>query len=248
MALNNPANPNWDIDAEAAWDINRGRNDVTIAILDGGVDYTHPDLDPGNRTRVIGGIDTGDNDNDPMDDLPDNTQGSFAGHGTKVAGVVGAITDNGSKMAGVMWNCRIMPVKMVRSGGIRLYFADATLFNWDWSTTAFPSDVADAIDYAVNNNANVINLSYGFPDLGFLINEIALRVPLLFEAIDNAYRNNVVIVAAMGNDYQNGNPTIYPAGFSEQVIAVGATNPNGTRRSSSSTGPHINVSAPSTVF
>ncbi len=240
--LNNPAQPASDIDAQAAWDINRGRNDVVIGILDGGVDYTHTDLDPGNRSRVIAGKDTGDGDNDPMDNLPDNDPESFAGHGTSVAGVVGAITDNGQQVSGVMWNCKIMPVKMVRSGGIRI----PHIINWDWSTTAFPSDVADAVDYAVNNGAHVINLSYSFPDMNWPINEVILRVPLIFQAFDNAYKNNVVITASMGNYYETDNGIRYPAGFSEQVIAVGASTPSNTRASFSNTGAHISVVAPGT--
>ncbi|MFT3737646.1 MAG: S8 family serine peptidase [Breznakibacter sp.] len=235
--LNNPANPNFDIDAEAAWDINRGRNDVIIAVLDGGVDYTHPDLDPGDRSRVIQGRDTGDGDNDPMDNLSGD---GFAGHGTWVAGVIGARTNNGQQVAGVMWNCKIMPVKMVRSGGIRI----PHILDWDWSTSAFPSDVADAIDYAVSHGAHVINLSYSFPDMGWPINDVALRVPLVYDAIKNAYQNNVVITASMGNEFNENNSVRYPAGFSEQVIAVGATNANGARSSFSNTGPHIDLSAP----
>ncbi|MCX7593627.1 MAG: S8 family serine peptidase [Fischerella sp.] len=238
--LDDPIFPDADIRAEQAWDINRGRNDVVIAILDGGVDYNHLDMDPGNRSRVITGIDTGDGDNDPLDNLPDNTPGSFAGHGTSVAGVAGAITDNGSQVAGVMWNCRIMPVKMVRSGGIRI----PHILNWDWSTSAFPSDVANAIDYAVNNGANIINLSYSFPDMGWAINEVALRVPLLHQAIDNAYKNNVVITASMGNEFETDNSIRYPAGFREQVMAVGATTRTRERAAFSNTGFHISVSAP----
>ncbi|MCX6239896.1 MAG: S8 family serine peptidase [Bacteroidia bacterium] len=163
--LNSISSPMADIRAEQAWDINKGRSDVIIAVCDGGVDYTHPDLDPGDRSRVIAGYDSGDDDNDPIDDLIYNTEGSFGGHGTHVAGIIGAITNNGSlnngeNVAGVMWNCKIMPVKMVGTGRLTITYPFGS-YNWDFSTTAFPSDVADAIDYAVNNGARVINLSYG---------------------------------------------------------------------------------------
>lgn len=240
--LHSTISPLADIDAEEAWDINTGRNDVIIAVCDGGVDYTHPDLDPGNRSRVITGYDFGNNDNDPMDDLPDGS-GRYGGHGTHIAGIIGAIPNNG-QVAGVMWNCKIMPVKMVGTGSLEIRYPFGA-YNWDFSTTAFPSDVADAIDYAVNNGAHVINLSYGFPDMGETINQVKLRVPLLHSAISNAYHNNVVIVASMGNEYQQGNPTNYPAAFPE-VIAVGNTqntNPP-TRWETSSTGSHISISAP----
>ena len=247
--LNSTSCPNADIRAEQAWNINKGRNDVIIAVCDGGVDYTHHDLDPGDRSRVIAGYDSGNDDNDPMDDLPDGPEGSFGGHGTHVAGIIGAITNNGSlnngkNVAGVMWNCKIMPVKMVGNGSLTISYPFGST-NWDFSTTAFPSDVADAIDYAVNNGAHVINLSYGFDSMGGLLNDIILRVPLLYQAILNAYNHNVVVVAAMGNEYNQGNPIEFPA-FFRIVIAVGATtnsNPP-SRWSNSNTGSHICVSAP----
>lgn len=237
--LNNSAQPNFDIDAKAAWDINKGRNDVVVAVLDGGVDYNHGDLDPGNRSRVIQGIDTGDGDNDPLDNLPVVTD-SYAGHGTKIAGVIGAITNNSNQVSGVMWNCKIMPVKMVRSGSVKI----PHIVNWEWSTTAFPADVGAALDYAVVNDADIINLSYSFPDMGWPLSEVITRVPLVAQAIDNAYKNNVVITASMGNYFTTNNSVRYPAGFDEQVIAVGSTNQQGQKSSFSNTGSHINISAP----
>ena len=96
----------------------------------------------------------------------------------------------------------------------------------------------------MNNDANVINLSYGFKDLGWPIGDIILRWPHVYEAILNAYNNNVVVVAAMGNEYNDGNPVEYPAGFGLEVIAVGNTNEALQRSSSSNTGQHIDLSAP----
>ena len=172
-----------------------------------------------------------------MDDLPDSPN-SFGGHGTKVAGVVGAITNNDLGVAGIMWNCKIMPVKMVRGGGIRI----PHILNWEWNESAFPSDVADAIDYAVNNGAHIINLSYSFPSMGWPINEVALRVPLLFQSLNNAYNTNMVITASMGN--QGSSDVRYPAGFRHQVVAVGTTTRLRQKASFSNTGSHISVSAP----
>jgi len=192
------------------------------------------------RSRVITGIDTGDNDGDPLDDLPYNDPNSFAGHGTLIAGVVGAITNNNTDVAGVMWNCKIMPVKMVRSGGVKFPFIQ----DWNFDISVFPSDAANAMDYAVNNGAHVINLSYGFPDMGWTIGEVIFKLPMLFQALDNAYKHNVVITVSMGNEFQEGNPINYPAAFQEQVIAVGASDQAAQRASFSSTGPHISVVAP----
>jgi len=239
--LNSEDYPSADIDAEKAWNIHVGRNDVIVAVCDGGIDYTHDDLDPGDRSRIIAGYDTGSGDNDPMDDLPDHTSLSYAGHGTSVAGIIGAITNNNNDISGIMWNCKIMPVKMVGSGTIKFPFAGTVV---DFSTTALPGDVADAIDFAVNNDANIINLSYGFKDLGWPIGDIILRWPHVYEAILNAYNNNVVVVAAMGNEYTDGNPVEYPAGFGLEVIAVGNTNEALQRSSTSNTGQHIDLAAP----
>ncbi len=244
--LRSASYPVADIKAEQAWNINKGRNDVIIAVCDGGVDYTHRDLDPGDRSHVITGYDSGNDDNNPMDDLPTDNALSFGGHGTHVAGIIGAMANNAKQVSGVMWNCKIMPVKMVGNGSLTLTYPFGST-NWDFSTTAFPSDVADAIDYAVNNGARVINLSYGFDNMGSLINDVILRVPLLYSSILNAYNHNVVVVAAMGNEYNRGNPIQYPAAFRE-VIAVGnTTNSNPpSRYHSSSTGSHICISAPGT--
>jgi subtilisin family serine protease len=239
--LNDTSFPTADIDAPEAWDINKGRNDVIIAILDGGVDYNHLDMDPGDRSHVIAGIDTGDGDNDPLDDLPYGNPDSYAGHGTSVAGIVGAITNNSRQVSGVMWNCKIMPVKMVGGGNIKFPFIGTVV---DFVATAFPGDVANAIDYAVNNGAHVINLSYGFHSAGFLLDQVVLSIPLLYQTLDNAYLNNVVTCAAMGNEYETDNSPSYPAGFYEQVIPVGATTRTRSRASFSNTGAHISVSAP----
>jgi subtilisin family serine protease len=182
--LKSISNPLADIDAEAAWDINRGRNDVIIAVADGGVDYNHPDLDPGNRSRVIAGYDFGDFDSDPMDDLPDNNPLSYADHGTKVAGAIGALTNDSAGVAGIMWNCKIMPLKMVSSFTISYPFI-GTIF--DFSTTALPSSTAMAIDYAVSHGAHVINMSYGISGLGYTLAVVPQQLSVLYDAIANAY-------------------------------------------------------------
>jgi subtilisin family serine protease len=85
-----------DVDAPEAWSLNTGRSDVTVAVVDGGVDLDHPDLDPGDQSRVIQGYDFGDDDSDPDDD---RSSGAWTDHGTPVAGTIGARTDNGDGVA-----------------------------------------------------------------------------------------------------------------------------------------------------
>ena len=115
-----------DIDAPEAWDIETGNPDVVIAILDTGVDYTHPDLavniwnntdeNPGNSIDDdangfiddVMGWDFAYHDNDPKDGL---------GHGTACAGIAGAVSNNGIGIAGVCWNCTIMSVQVMNKTG-----------------------------------------------------------------------------------------------------------------------------------
>jgi subtilisin family serine protease len=127
-----------DVDAPEAWSLQTGRSDVTVAVVDDGVDLDHPDLDPGDRSRVIQGYDFGEDDSDPGDD---------ADHGTPVAGTIGARTNNNQTgVAGLMWDLQIMPLKIATSSG-DLPFSAA----------------AQAFDYARSNGADVINYSISSP-------------------------------------------------------------------------------------
>jgi hypothetical protein len=232
--LNDPGNPNADIDAPEAWEIQKGRSDVKLAILDGGIDYRHPDLDPGNRTRIVQGTDVAEGDNDPNDDIANGA--GFADHGTTIAGVIGAITNNTDKVSGVMWNCQIIPVKVVQTS----YTGEPYGVILAKNRIAFPSTVADGVDYAVNQGANIINMSLGFETLGWLVNELA-GWDVLNRALTRAYRNNVVCIAASGND---GNTELhFPACF-YGVISVGSSNKSRQKVTSSNYGQYLDVVAP----
>lgn len=118
------------IGAPAAWDAATGAG-ITIAVLDGGVDGTHPDL----AARMVPGWNFFDNNNNTTD---------ISGHGTKVAGVAAAIGNNAAGVTGGAWNAKIMPLRIANaSGGISYY-----------------STVADAITYAADHGARVANVSY----------------------------------------------------------------------------------------
>lgn len=197
--------------AAAGWDICTGNSTVILAILDSGISYTHPDLPAG---RIMSGYDYYNNDNDPSDDNRYNyntvthvTSNAF-GHGTQVAGHAAAQTNNGIGIAGIDWNCKIMPLKVTNQIG-----------------NAYLSDVAAAINYAKNHGADVINMSFGGTDGEF---DYALKA-----ACDAAYAADIILVAAMGN---SGDDTIYyPAGY-ESVIGVGATDETDTRANFSTYG------------
>jgi subtilisin family serine protease len=116
-----------------AWDVTRGSKAVVVAVLDTGIDGSHPDL----NGALVPGRDIVHNTSNPVDDN---------GHGTAVAGVIAARGDNGIGLAGACWACTVMPVKVLGQDG-----------------TGTTSDVAAGIIWAVDHGARVINLSLGAP-------------------------------------------------------------------------------------
>lgn len=196
------------------WDITTGTDDVIIAIIDSGVDTTHPDLNVGNK--FVPGYDYIDNDNTPND---------AHGHGTHVAGVAAAATNNGIGVAGTSWGARIMPLRVLDAEG-----------------SGNDAAVIEAIDWAVDHGAHVINLS-----LGGIRGNTALH-----NAIIDARDNNVVVIAAAGNcgasNYEaNGceeqDQPVYPAAYTES-FAVAATNSGDTTGDFSNRGEYVDIAAP----
>lgn len=146
-------------------------------------------------------------------------------HGTSTAGLAGAATNNSIGIASLNWNTKIMPLQALGDDG-----------------SGWTSDITRAIRYAVDNGAQIINMSLGGPDVD----------PTLQSAIDYAYQNNVVIVAAAGNcgtgseagcDVNKPGQMMYPAIY-PHVLSVGATNQSDTRASFSSYGRGLDVVAP----
>lgn len=114
----------------AAWDTTRGNPNLVIAILDSGIDGTHPDL----ADKLVPGYNFWD-DNDDTHDV--------FGHGTEVAGIAAAITDNGTGVAGAAWNCGLMPLRVTNRDGFASLFA-----------------VLAALTWAMDNGAKIVNLSF----------------------------------------------------------------------------------------
>ncbi len=226
-----PAVAGADIEMEEGWAIEQGDSSIVVGIIDSGCKLNHPELqnriwknyeeiagngiddDNNNYTDDFQGWDFANSDNNPTDDF---------GHGTNVTGIIGAQGNNGIGYAGVDWNCKLMILKGINSS------------NW-----GYYSWWIDAINYAVDNGAKVLNLSLGGTDIS----------TALQDAINNALANNVTVVACMMNT--NSNTIFYPAAY-QGVIAVGATNPDDKRShpffwsnsSGSNYGPHISVVAP----
>jgi thermitase len=191
------------IQADQAWDITTGDNDITIAIVDTGVDLAHPDL----SSKIVSGWDFENNDNSPQDDH---------GHGTQVAGVAAAASNNSIGIAGVSWGAKIMPIKVLNSA--------------NWGTV---SNVAAGITYAADHGAEIINLSLGkrlLPD-----------PDTLKQAVDYAYGQGCLMVAAANDD--GSSTVVYPAGYSN-VLAVGATDYSDKWMNTSGHGSYIDVVAP----
>jgi len=189
------------INAPKGWDYSIGSSLVTIAILDSGVDLTHPDL----AEKIVPGYDFVNKDSIPQDDF---------GHGTHVAGIAAAVTNNNFGVAGVSWEARIMPLKVLDSTG-----------------SGYSSDSAQAIIWAADHGAKVINMSFG---------TISPSSAML-DAINYAYSMGVTMVAASGNEGING--ILFPAKYNH-VIAVGATDITNNRGSFSNYGSELDLVAP----
>jgi subtilisin family serine protease len=160
--------------------VSTGSSQVVVAIVDTGVDPTQPDL----SGKLVAGFDYVNNDQDPSDDN---------GHGTAVAGIVAANTDNGIGVAGYCWACRLMPVKVLGADG-----------------TGFASGLAQGIVWATDHGARVINAR-----LGSTVDDLTLTA-----AAQYAWLHGVLVVAAAGNE--SSPIPDYPAAL-PNVLSVSAS-------------------------
>ncbi|RMG23629.1 MAG: peptidase S8 [Armatimonadetes bacterium] len=191
------------IQCAPAWDITQGDPSIVIAILDTGVQFSNPDI--AGKT-VSGGWDYANNDSDPSDDN---------GHGTNVAGIAAAATNNNVGIAGVGFNCKILPIKVLNASGSGTY-------GW----------IISGIDRARQQGAKVINMSLagGSPSSS------------LEAAVNAAWNAGIVLAAAAGNS--GSTQQMYPAAY-VNCIAVGASDQNDRRASFSQYGSSwVDVAAP----
>ena len=196
-----------DIDAPEAWDIQTGDRSIIVAILDTGIDTTHPELVINlwmNNAEMFGEPDVDDDGNgyaddfygyDFVNDVPDPVDDVY--HGTHVAGIIGAFTNNMMGIAGVCWNVTLMPLKVADADGVNLDAAVA------------------AIEYAVKSGAKIINASWASEEYS----------ESLKNAIEAAGEQGVLFVAAAGNGSGNiDNSRVYPACYDAyNIISVLAT-------------------------
>ena len=224
------------IKAPEAWELARGDSAVVIAIIDSGTDWQHPDL-AANIWKNIDEIPDGsDNDgNGFIDDVrgwdfvdhppnpypgedaetPDNDPMDFAGHGTGVAGVAAAVTDNSAGIAALSWNVKLMPLRV---GWLRL--DGVSLVDAAWTAAAFV--------YAADNGAHVANLSAG-----------STRV--VADAAAYAFQKDVVVTSAAGNA---SNEDAFGLSLSPFAITVAAVNDRDEYASYTSFGDWVKVCAP----
>jgi len=204
-----------DIDAVEAWETTTGSKDIVVAVIDTGLNYTHPDLaanawinpneiagnnidDDGNGyIDDVHGINAITGSGDPMDDQ---------GHGSHCSGSIGGVGNNGTGVAGVNWNVSIIGMKFLDSDGS--------------GTTA---DAITCIDYAIwlrNNGINLTVLSNSYGGGGY--------EQIMYDAIDAADNAGLLFVAAAGNDSSNNENTAhYPSSYNvANVLAVAATDHN----------------------
>lgn len=195
----------WKIKAQQAWDITQGSPTVVVAVVDNAIQTTHPDL----SGNCLTGYDVADNDSNPN---PPNTNFS---HGTHVSGIVSAKTNNGTGIASIGYNTKILPVKATNNS------ASSNSITHGYQ----------GIAWAANNGARVINCSWG--GSGYSATNEA--------AITTIVNRGIIIVASAGNN--NNSNYNYPAAYTK-AISVACTNINDYRSSFSTYGSWVDISAP----
>lgn len=244
---NSDKNGSWYLDSSnvySAWDLSSGSSDVIVAVIDSGVDINHPDLkdniwtnpkylDKDEYPNDIHGWNFVDNNNDviPKIDVSCKSEGKCSlegvNHGTVIAGVIAAVANNKEGIAGIAYKTKIMPLKVLNpSGGGNV------------------DNVIKAINYAVNNGASVINMSF--------VGDTNSQV--LKKTIKNAVDNGVVFVVASGNNIEKGGidldkTPMYPICSDEDgsdvVIGVSAIDRNDNRAGFANYGANcVDISAP----
>ena len=203
-----------DIDAPEAWDVLNSASNIVVAVIEAGMRYTHEDLaanmwlSPNDGSHGLNAL-TGTSD--PSDD---------SGHGTLVAGILGAVGNNGKGVAGVAWRVQIMACKSFNNFGVGNLSATVA-----------------CLDYARTNGARIINASWGF-DPGSLV---------LSNAVLAARNAGIIVVAACGNSSLNVDVTpSYPATYgSDNILSVAYTTRNDTLAAASNYGAtNVHLAAP----
>jgi thermitase len=228
-----------DISAMRAWAVTTGSDQVVVAVIDSGVDYSHPDLANNIWTRPqiikayqdddltskgaiddvvddVHGFNFVDDNDDPMDDN---------GHGTHCAGIIGAEGDNGLGIAGVNWNVKIMPLRFMDANG-----------------TGTTKDAIEAINYVIDRKRAGVNVRIISASWGSTAKSRALE-----DVIRKAFEEDILFVAAAGNSSSNNDQTShYPSSYNlGNIVSVAALNRNDQLASFSNYGAKsVHIGAP----
>lgn len=208
----------WNLPAiqmPAAWDVERGSATTLVAVIDTGVQLDHPDL--------VANLDQSlDYDFASGDDVPEDEQG----HGTHVSGILAAVTNNSTGVAGISPGVRLAALKIMGA------------------TDGSVSDLVDAIYYAADIGADVVNMSVGEP-LDITKPGDAAEARAMQAAVDYARARDVVLVGAAGND---GSAHVYYPAACDGVITVAATSRSNVVATYSNHGPQVDIAAPGGEF
>jgi thermitase len=203
-----------DINAPQAWDVTVGSPSVVIAVLDTGIDMDNAEF----TGKLVSGRDFIDGDTNPDTDPGPDAEGAH--HGTSVAGIIAANSNNSLLMAGTCWSCKIMPVRVLNDEGV-----------------GNTETVSNGINWAVDRGAKVINLSL-----------VGTQNSTIATAVKRAFDSGVVVVAAAGNSNLNLNTSpmspISDDGAKNMVLGVGSINSSNAKSSFSNYGHAVDVSAP----
>jgi thermitase len=224
-----------DISAMRAWAVTKGSDQVVVAVLDSGVDYSHPDLanniwsrppiimayrdddlTPDGPIDDVHGFNVVEDNGDPMDDN---------GHGTHCAGIIGAEGGNGIGIAGVNWNVKIMPLKFMDAEG-----------------TGTTKDAVEAINYVIDRKRAGVNVRIISASWGSIVKSRAME-----DVIRKAYEEGILFVAAAGNSSSDNDVTPhYPSSYNlGNVVSVAALNRKDELAAFSNYGAQsVNVAAP----
>ncbi len=237
---------------EHAWDLDRGASSsIVVAVLDTGVAYRNALLRfdapafpmPGGMTLpALGQVEvpfaaapdlgSGDRFVSPRDFIWNTTDPlDLDGHGTHVSGTIGQLTNNGVGVAGVAFNVRIMPVKVIDSMWDDIFGGNSINMGTD-------DVVARGIRYAVDNGAKVLNMSIG---------RTGSPAPILQDALMYAVSHGAFVSISAGNDFERSNPVEWPAAYANSiqgVVAVGSIGRDRQRAYYSSTGSFVELAAP----
>ncbi|MNX92363.1 Thermophilic serine proteinase precursor [compost metagenome] len=216
---------------EQAWQTTRGDKKIVVAVIDSGVDAKHKDLKANLSADAYDAFSDRKGLDAASPEMVSRLGGRFAslGHGTHVAGIIGAVAGNKVGISGVAPNCTMMPIKIFPGLSLK---PDPRFAGQD-QESVIAGVVAQGIVYATDHGAQIINMSLGFPH----------ESQALAAAVQYALQKNVTVLVAAGNERLEGSP-INTLANQPGVIGVGATDEDDRVTFFSNAGKYVSIAAP----